>query len=90
MGPEPSFVLLKTRNLLALELGSWFAAGLHANVGSGDWLELIRDGIVVRAVELLVSNPCFTINLWFAWKTVRSSLRSQLVFGALELETVFP
>lgn len=47
---------------------------------------------MVRAFELLVLNTCYTINLVVRREAVFSSLRSQLVLGAvdLELETLFP
>ena len=46
----------------------------------------------MRAFELLVLSTCYTINLVVRRETVFSSLRSQLVLGAvdLELENLFP
>ena len=47
---------------------------------------------MVRAFELLVLNTCYTINLAVRREAVFSSLRSQLVLGAvdLELENLLP
>ena len=71
-----------TRIILEWVVGSWL---LH-------WIERLQDGIVVRAFALLVLSTCCTINLVVRREAVFSSVRSQLVLGAvdLELETLFP